>query len=132
MNEKQCRAIVLARCDNCCERCGRGGQVTMHHRKKRGQGGPWEPWNIVGLCGHGTTGCHGWVESNPLAAAATGWHVRPWEDPRTIIPIPLWKSGVHGGSDSAGRGSDQLERFLYSPLEPPYSDYIDTSDDWFP
>lgn len=36
------------------------------------------------LCGHGTAGCHGWVESNPNAAEAEGWHVRPWQDPAEI------------------------------------------------
>ena len=53
----------------------------MHHRKKRGQGGPWSPENIVAVCGDGTRGCHGWCESHPDAASADGFHVRPWEDP---------------------------------------------------
>lgn len=58
----------------------------MHHRKKRGQGGLWTPENIVALCGHGTAGCHGWVEHHPARAAAAGFHVRPWCDPaRTPI-----------------------------------------------
>ncbi|WNN95721.1 HNH endonuclease [Mycobacterium phage Dulcita] len=130
MNERQCRAEVLERCGGLCERCGRGGPVTMHHRKKRGQGGPWEPWNIVALCGHGTTGCHGWVEANPLAAHATGWHVRPWEDPRSVRPTPIWETGLRDGPDDPGRASDQQKRFLYSPSEPPYSEYVEP-EDWF-
>ncbi len=56
----------------------------MHHRKKRSQGGLWTPENIVALCGHGTVGCHSWVEHNPNAAAELGWHVRPWENPAEI------------------------------------------------
>lgn len=52
----------------------------MHHRKKRSQGGLWIPSNVVALCGHGTSGCHGWVEHNPNAAELEGFHVRPWQD----------------------------------------------------
>lgn len=61
----------------------------MHHRKKRGQGGLWEPTNIVAVCGDGVRGCHGWFEHNPNAAAEGGWHVRPWEDPAEV-PV-LWR-----------------------------------------
>jgi hypothetical protein len=57
----------------------------MHHRKKRGQGGLWTPQNIVAVCGDGVRGCHGWIEANPDAAAATGWHVRPWLDPAETL-----------------------------------------------
>lgn len=65
-----------------CERCGQRG-TTIHHRKKRSQGGVWSPENCVALCGHGTTGCHGWVEAHPAEAWVEGWHVRPWENERT-------------------------------------------------
>lgn len=58
--------------------------VTLHHRKKKSQGGPWDPSNCVMLCGHGTTGCHGWVEHNPDDAEREGFHVRPWGDPATL------------------------------------------------
>lgn len=85
MNEKECRRIVLERSGGACERCCRGRQVTMHHRKKRGQGGPWSPENIVAVCGHGTAGCHGWIESHPNAAAAEGFHVRPWCNPAEVL-----------------------------------------------
>jgi hypothetical protein len=63
----------------------------MHHRKKRGQGGPWTPENIVALCGDGTRGCHGWCEANPAKAHATGWSVKPWEDESQIVPQPLYQ-----------------------------------------
>jgi len=53
----------------------------MHHRKKRSHGGLWGPENIIAVCGSGTTGCHGWIEHHPDAAADTGFHVRPWENP---------------------------------------------------
>ncbi|WP_260763048.1 hypothetical protein [Mycobacterium sp. SMC-4] len=51
---------------------------------KRSQGGPWTPQNCVMLCGHGTLGCHGWVEHNPNAAADEGFHVRPWNSPAEV------------------------------------------------
>lgn len=78
-SEKYTRDVVNDRAGGCCERCGQYG-TTIHHRKKRSQGGPWTPENCVALCGHGTAGCHGWAEHNPNAAAAEGFHVRPWED----------------------------------------------------
>lgn len=84
MNEKQCRAIVWERSDGLCERCGRQGH-TMHHRKKRSQGGAWIPENIVLVCGDGVNGCHGWIEHNPNAAHAEGFHMRPWEEAEPIF-----------------------------------------------
>ena len=83
--ERDTRRIVNERADGFCERCGQYG-TTIHHRKKRGQGGPWTPQNCVAVCGHGTAGCHGWAEHNPNAAHAEGFHVRPWED-ETQVPI---------------------------------------------
>lgn len=72
----------------------------MHHRKKRGQGGPWSPENIVAVCGSGTTGCHGWIEGHPNAAAETGFHVRPWQDPAQI-PV-LYRGSKHVLLDEGG------------------------------
>ncbi len=77
----------------------------MHHRKKRGQGGPWSPENIVAVCGHGTAGCHGWIEHHPNDAAEQGFHVRPWQDP-LLIPVlyrgswaTLCKDGTYVAAD---------------------------------
>ena len=36
------------------------------------------------VCGHGTTGCHGWFEHHPEAAHREGFHVRPWEQPAEV------------------------------------------------
>lgn len=90
MNEKLCRKVVKERSEGFCERCCRSGALSMHHRKKRGQGGPWSPENIVAVCGSGTTGCHGWIEHNPDAAASEGFHVRPWQEP---AEVPLLRRG---------------------------------------
>ncbi|OYN81719.1 HNH endonuclease [Mycolicibacterium sphagni] len=92
MSERECRRVTKERCEGFCERCCYGGTLTLHHRKKRSQGGLWTAENCVQLCGHGTAGCHGWVEHNPNAAAAEGWHVRPWEDP-AAIPL-LWRGST--------------------------------------
>lgn len=90
MNERKCRKLVYGRSEQLCDRCCRGsGSLTVHHRKKRSQGGLWTPDNCVLLCGHGTAGCHGWVEHNPDAACAEGFHVRPWQQP-SQIPV-LWR-----------------------------------------
>lgn len=94
MNESKCRKVVSERAGDYCERCGvhsssRG--LTLHHRVKRSQGGKWEPQNCVKLCGHGTAGCHGWVEHNPNDAEAQGFHVRPWNTP---ADIPVLRRGL--------------------------------------
>ncbi|ATN94025.1 HNH endonuclease [Mycobacterium phage Kumao] len=75
-----CIAMVYTRSGGLCERCGRKGE-SYHHRLKRSQGGLWTPSNIVLVCGHGTAGCHGWIEHNANDADSAGYHVRPWEKP---------------------------------------------------
>lgn len=86
------REIIYARADRCCERCGKyayGGSI--HHRRPRGMGGSRNPVtnsavNGVLLCGSGTTGCHGEVESNRPQAILDGWIVPQHTDP-TFVPI---------------------------------------------
>ena len=92
MSPDKCRKVVKARARGACERCAKEGGLTLHHRKKRSQGGDWTPQNCVMLCGSGTTGCHGWVEDNPDTAEVYGWHVRPWDDP---LDVPIL---YHGGA----------------------------------
>ena len=71
------------------DRCRRCGKPTwqIHHRKPRGMGGTRDPLinspaNLVLLCGSGTTGCHGWVESHRTEAREQGWLVSQHADPR--------------------------------------------------
>src|ERR1700744_2935226 len=94
MNEKACREGVLERSQGRCERCGKRAYLTVHHRLKRSHGGPWSLSNCVALDGSGTTGCHGWVESHPNDAHATGWHVRPWESAEEMPVLLHGKSWV--------------------------------------
>lgn len=78
---------VIARDMGACARCGRhvahlqrGIAWSIHHRRPRGIGGTILAWvmaaaNLIILCGSGTTGCHGWVESNRREARALGFLV---------------------------------------------------------
>lgn len=78
---------VIARDMGACARCGRhvahlerGIAWSIHHRRPRGAGGTSLAWvdeaaNQIILCGSGTTGCHGWVESNRSEARAQGFLV---------------------------------------------------------
>ncbi|GAA3510279.1 hypothetical protein GCM10022234_00650 [Aeromicrobium panaciterrae] len=88
------RELVYERANKCCERCGiyaYGGSV--HHRRPRGMGGSKQadtnqPSNLILLCGSGTTGCHGWVESHRNEAIDTGLVLRQGTDP-TAEPVTL-------------------------------------------
>ncbi|WP_280499411.1 HNH endonuclease [Nocardia cyriacigeorgica] len=101
----EARRIIDTRCGGRCERCGQAG-YTIHHRRKRSQGGTWEPSNLLALCGSGTTGCHGWVEANPNLATAFGFWLRHGQD-STTTPVWLWGRGVllddAGGLRDGGR-----------------------------
>lgn len=50
------------KCDE-CRVCRTTERITAHHLIPRSLGGQWTESNIVGLCGSGTTGCHGDVEA---------------------------------------------------------------------
>ena len=60
--------------------------ANVHHRRPRGQGGSNDPANLLHLCGSGTTGCHGYIESNRTVARANGWLLEFGQDPR-IVPV---------------------------------------------
>lgn len=55
--------------------------MSVHHRTPRGMGGSkdpalQEPPNLLVICGSGTTGCHGYVESHRAEAYQNGWLVK--------------------------------------------------------
>lgn len=92
--EREARETVRRRSGGMCERCGRPGS-NIHHRRPRGMGGttsPEDPTNLVMLCGSGTTGCHGWVESYRQLAWEQGWLV-PRRDPREPRDVPVYIIG---------------------------------------
>jgi hypothetical protein len=84
--------LVLHRDGYRCVRCSapiegpRGEDWSAHHRKPRGRGGDNSPSNIVALCGSGTTGCHGFVESYRAEAYVKGWLVHTHHDP---VRVPV-------------------------------------------
>jgi 5-methylcytosine-specific restriction protein A len=92
------KRLVWERADGCCERCGTsaGNDYSYHHRRPRGMGGSKldalrTPCNIVLLCGSGTTGCHGRVESQRTMALEEGWLVsQSVSEPGTV---PLLRLG---------------------------------------
>ena len=81
------RELVKGRDSHSCVRCGRtvtGQPYSVHHRKRRSQGGRNDPENLILLCGTGTLGCHGWVHRNIVEAQASGWLVKGAEDPARV------------------------------------------------
>ena len=114
------RAIVLARSDGYCERCGlavRGGtgwvrEHSFHHRRPRGMGGSRaadtnSPANLLLLCGTATTGCHRQVEANRHRALDQGLLVPQGHDPATV-PVATrlgWILLDHDGGWTTSEGS---------------------------
>lgn len=88
------RDRVWAREESCCRRCGRrltrGVSVcSIHHRQPRQMGGTSRPEvnsldALALICGSGTTGCHGYIESHREEAYDRGWLVHSWDDPASI------------------------------------------------
>lgn len=66
------------------------GQATnQHHRLPRRMGGSTAagihaPANLLDLCGSGTTGCHGHLESHRSEALEHGWLLHAGADPATV------------------------------------------------
>ncbi len=111
---RQVREQVWARSVGRCERCGTAlnGAVSLHHRRPRGAGGSKDavtnsPVNLLYLCGSGTTGCHGWIESFRTLSYASGWLVHSWDDPARVPvdlhgrgPVLLSDDGCYGVTSS--------------------------------
>ena len=98
--------MALERSSGRCERCGkhvasgrRGAQWSAHHRHPAGMGGSSVDWvyeisNCLILCGTGTTGCHGWVESHRDLSREAGWLVPSGVQLPAEIPVLLWDGRV--------------------------------------
>lgn len=89
------RALVEDRDGGLCFRCGAPGS-NVHHRLARGAGGSKlafvnAPANLVLLCGSGTTGCHGWVESNRQIGYLDGLLVRR-NGVMLPVQVPVWSA----------------------------------------
>lgn len=90
--------LVLRRDDWKCAGCGdpivgrRGIEYSIHHRKRRSQGVDNGAANLVTLCGHGTSGCHGHAHSEIAAARLSGMLLRSTENP---AEMPM-EHAIHG------------------------------------
>ena len=86
-NQEAARRIVRSRDGHRCQMCGASilnQPSSIHHRRRRGMGGSAlleRPSNLVRLCGTGTTGCHGFVESQRTLATVRGWLLGFLDDP---------------------------------------------------
>lgn len=92
------KQLVAERAGWCCELCGmplHNGRAwhethSFHHRLPRGMGGTsaaasrHDPHQLLLVCGTGTTGCHGLIESQRQLAYGNGWLVRHGQDPANV------------------------------------------------
>ena len=96
--ETEARRIVRERSMGMCEiaRPGicEGRAAGVHHRIKRGQGGPWAAANLLDACGSGTTGCHGWAEAHPDQARELGVSLYSTQDYLEVPVVMRWMNEV--------------------------------------
>lgn len=94
---KTTRAEVWGRAGGRCEVCGAAlaGPVgfSLHHRLPRRMGGSTRlelntPANLILVCGSGTTGCHGRIESNREQAYTDGLLLHDGQNPAEV-PVML-------------------------------------------
>ncbi|MFN2636824.1 MAG: HNH endonuclease [Gemmatimonadaceae bacterium] len=87
------RAQVEGR-DKVCVRCGKAvprDEDSIHHRIPRGRGGENTVENLILFCGSGTSGCHGWTETNRTAAYRLGFLVHTGIDPADVpVAVAGW------------------------------------------
>lgn len=110
---RETRMSVIGRDRGRCFRCGRHvvaadslavgvfwawEPYSIHHRKPRGMGGTRNPEvnstaNLLLLCGTGTTGCHGWVESNREDAQEQGLLIRDVDEAGLLPAYSEYRDG---------------------------------------
>lgn len=96
--EKAIRVGVLGRAEGpvpgyCQLGCGSLAE-NYAHRLPAGQGGPYTAGNGLGLCGSGTTGCHGQSERARDLSYACGWLLRRGQDPDTTPALIVTALGA--------------------------------------
>jgi hypothetical protein len=96
------RQLVMERDGFQCVRCGNvvsgepGVDFSIQHRIPRGMGGSRDPRlnlpsNLILMCGSGTTGCHGAVESKRLDAREHGFALWRSQDPTEVpVTVAIW------------------------------------------
>jgi hypothetical protein len=87
-SRKAVRERSSGRCEVRVPGVCRGRATNFHHRQPRGMGGDLvpddRPEKYLHICGSGTTGCHGWIESNRDDARRRGWLVPRPTDPAAV------------------------------------------------
>lgn len=107
--------LVIERAEHRCDRCALqlvGRPYSLQHRRARGAGGRRghvldTPWNLVLLCGSGTTGCHGLIENQlrEQEGYAKGFAIRgELVDPADVPILRHGRAWVIPSVDDAGRG----------------------------
>lgn len=66
--KREVRRRSFGRCEVRTEVCTAKHEHT-HHIKRRGQGGTWDPENLLGVC----HACHDWIHDHIDEARAAGW-----------------------------------------------------------
>jgi hypothetical protein len=97
---EEVRMSVMVRAAFRCERCGVSIQsipMSIHHRRPRAMGGTTRPEtnypsNLMALCGSGTSGCHGYLESHRSEAMDYGFIVPQYEQPNNV-PVKTYMNG---------------------------------------
>lgn len=91
-----------------CELCGEWlhSAMSIHHRRPRAMGGTKRAdtnftSNLLAVCGTGTSGCHGYIESHREEAIEKGWLVRQNEEP-SQVPVKLSLYGFVYLDDEGG------------------------------
>lgn len=95
MITRDTRDLLAQRSGGACELCGQAA-TNAHHRAPRGMGGTTRnihtvEW-LLHICGSGTTGCHGWIETHRERSYHHGWLMRRHQRPETS---PVW---IYGGA----------------------------------
>lgn len=118
------RETVLERDGYRCFRCGVSildQAYSIHHRRPRGSGGSSDPEtnltaNAITLCGTGTTGCHGDIESHRDLSRRLGFLIPNTRSctPR-LVPV-LHHTFGHVVLDNNG-GWKEADRFVVQDWE---------------
>lgn len=86
------RTFVFGRERGVCRCCRSRPAESMHELRPRSLGGKVSKYNSVAVCGSGTTGCHGYLQTYQIGYA---FEQRPIDAQGTIIFTP----GTHSAAD---------------------------------
>lgn len=91
-------AEVRLRDGDRCARCGRGGDLHVHHRRLRSQGGSGEASNLITLC----PACHRFIHMDPSGVHEGFRLITGMDEKTTPLMHHLWPSGPVVLDDDGG------------------------------